>query len=165
MSFYQIIILNFIYFCEYFIRDLFHSKYKSELFYLTSFIHKKSLKMSKISHPCKKCGKNYSTAGNLRIHIENIHEGLRRFECDFCPKRFAVKDAYVKHVKLIHEYMKEFKCLICNEKEFKTRWALVQHVSITHDSNVRFQCEKCLKMFTTKGGLIRHYRNIHHIKM
>ena len=35
---------------------------------------------------CYSCGKSFTQAGNLRVHIKTVHEGHSNFECDSCDK-------------------------------------------------------------------------------
>ena len=35
---------------------------------------------------CNSCGKSFTQAGNLRVHIKTVHECHSDFECDSCDK-------------------------------------------------------------------------------
>ena len=41
-------------------------------------------------HKCDPCGKLFTQASKLKIHIKTIHEGHKDFKCDSCGKVFTV---------------------------------------------------------------------------
>ena len=44
--------------------------------------------------------------GYLKVHIEVVHEGIKRHECDICQKRFGTRQNMLKHIKSVHEGIK-----------------------------------------------------------
>ena len=53
-------------------------------------------------HNCEVCKQDFSSAQNLKLHIESVHEELKNHKCDKCDKAFServhlmIHDAY-KH--------------------------------------------------------------------
>jgi uncharacterized Zn-finger protein len=41
--------------------------------------------------------------GELKIHIESVHEKLRPFQCTICSKCFSQKRSLRAHLQAIHE--------------------------------------------------------------
>ena len=58
---------------------------------------------------------NFSSKCNLKVHMENVHEGLKRFECEKCSQKFTERKALTLHIKGIHEKIKEFNCDRCDK--------------------------------------------------
>ena len=51
---------------------------------------------------CPHCGKIISTKGNLKIHINGVHEGIK-FGCNECDYKAAQKPVLMNHIKAKHE--------------------------------------------------------------
>ena len=51
---------------------------------------------------CQDCEKIFSTKGNLKSHIESVHEG-KKFACSQCNHEFALKSSLSKHEKRKHK--------------------------------------------------------------
>ena len=85
------------------------------------------------------CGKKFGLKGNLKLHIQHVHECVRSYSCkeEKCGKAFAKKSNLVRHTRGVHLKEKNFIC----EKE------------------------GCGKMFGQKRNLKAHDRNTHqHVK-
>ena len=46
---------------------------------------------------CDICGKEFSTAYNLRIHVKNVHKGHKDYKCNSCNKAFTQKGTLDAH--------------------------------------------------------------------
>ena len=66
--------------------------------------------MVKHSSPC---GSKFQTNGNLKIHIQSVHEKIQ-FECNECNYK-ASKSALKLHVQTVHDGIK-FDCDKCDHK-------------------------------------------------
>ncbi|XP_060073404.1 MDS1 and EVI1 complex locus protein EVI1-A-like [Ylistrum balloti] len=68
---------------------------------------KKSQKSWRPSIPCILCGKCYTTMGNLRRHVNNIHGNRSTFyRCKICKTTFGRMDNYEKHLRNMHPFYK-----------------------------------------------------------
>ena len=46
----------------------------------------------KNNHKCNSCGKSFSHAGNLKTHINSVHNGQKYHKCESCGKAFSKAD-------------------------------------------------------------------------
>ena len=58
-------------------------------------------------HKCESCGKLFSQAGNLKIHIHTVHEGHKDHKCKSCGKAFSHAHNLKRHLHTIHNSLKE----------------------------------------------------------
>ena len=135
---------------------------------------------------CEKCNKFFSTAGNLRNHINSIHYNYRPYKCSFpncnkaygveskliiherthtgfkpficqiCQKSFNEKGNLKAHLKF-HSEIRPFKCTLCN-KEYKTNKHLKDHIKIEHYKIKKFCCKFCNKNFGRNSNLKAHIK-------
>ena len=56
---------------------------------------------------CDVCGKGFSQAGKLKIHIDNVHSEKEYF-CDLCGAVFKQRLQLTGHKKSVHEGEREF---------------------------------------------------------
>ena len=47
---------------------------------------------------CDTCGKLFSRAGTLKIHIKTVHNGQKDHKCDSCEKAFSSAQSLKKHI-------------------------------------------------------------------
>ena len=83
-------------------------------------IDKEGIKMTEdqflpVDNECQICKHNFSNKRNLKVHMENVHEGLKRFKCEKCSQKFTERKALTLHIKGIHEKIKEFNCDRCDK--------------------------------------------------
>ena len=86
------------------------------------------------SNKCPICGKILRYVSNMKKHIEDMHQMIRRFRCSFCGKGFSRRQNLQGHMSTVHNCNKEHKCLDCG-KEFGYKRYLTQHMKIAHSSN------------------------------
>ena len=65
---------------------------------------------------CNHCGKIFTQAGNLRIHIKAVHEGVKEHVCNHCGKGFSQAGNLKTHVEAVHEGVNDQRCKICWKK-------------------------------------------------
>ena len=145
-----------------------------------------SSKKSEKKFLCKICLKNFSTKGNLKNHINTIHNnyypfkcpysncshsysnksrlevhirthtGIKPFQCNLCNKFFNEKGNLKTHINF-HKNIRTFQCKICNKK-YKTNGHLKDHIQIQHLKIKKFKCEKCGCLFGRKSSLNSHMK-------
>jgi len=57
----------------------------------------------KIKHECPICSNKFSNREIMKQHIQNIHEGIKKYQCKFCPKKFSCGGNRNKHYKTTHQ--------------------------------------------------------------
>jgi len=127
-----------------------------------SLIHK-GIKPERLQ--CHVCEKTLCSANALKVHIESVHEGIKRFSCNMCTTSF-VYEAYLKHhIQVVHEGYKppEATCPDCG-KQFKFISNMTRHRRITHrgeDVQRRHFCQLCKVVFMKVSLLHKHMREEH----
>ena len=53
-------------------------------------------------HKCVSCGKAFSDAGKLKMHINTVHNGKKDHKCDLCEKSFSHAGSLKRHINLVH---------------------------------------------------------------
>ena len=95
--------------------------------------------------------------------MQSVHEGIKHF-CVICNKSFNVLSNLKKHIKEVHEKVKRVKklqkCEIC-EKTFPGGSYLKIHIHTVHEKLRKYQCKECGKSFAHREGYKSHCRNIH----
>ena len=111
---------------------------------------------------CDYCYKIISK-GNLKRHIEDVHEGQKKFECEHCKKTFSQKCNLKTHVLKMHSG-KKFKCQKC-QKTFNQKQIFLNHMKIKHTNKTKitkqFKCDKCNKEYIYKTALENHIKTFH----
>ena len=63
-----------------------------------------------LHYKCDSCGKAFSLAGDLKKHINAIHNGQKDHKCDSCGKIFSYADVLKNHINAIHNGLNNKKC-------------------------------------------------------
>ena len=126
---------------------------------------------------CLSCSKKYTTKYKLKLHFENIHEGVchKTATCNSCGKKYTSGYKLKVHIESVHKGIRHF-CDQCGTSH-KTRRTLRSHILVVHEKQQkkkqkRFKCEECNrsfeKIFTNckdhiktceKCGYITNFRN------
>ncbi len=53
------------------------------------------------ANECKKCGKTFASAMNLRIHVKAVHLKTRDLKCESCTYATAYRSQLLQHMKVI----------------------------------------------------------------
>lgn len=82
-------------------------------------------------YPCPLCPSVFNANGNLKLHNDRVHLGLKNYKCEYCDQKFS-KAETLKHHEMIHTGEKPHKCTLCG-KRFIQAIALKTHLK-THKS-------------------------------
>ena len=58
--------------------------------------------MAKKNKKCDLCGKSFTQAGNLKKHINSVHNGQKDHKCDLCLKTFSEAGKLKRHINAVH---------------------------------------------------------------
>ena len=59
---------------------------------------------------CKVCGKVYSSASRLRLHMQQKHIGVTNYQCPTCKQYYVNEQSLQAHIGRGHNVAKTFKC-------------------------------------------------------
>ena len=111
---------------------------------------------------CPRCQQEFTQKGNLRAHIESVHE-KKRHKCNQCDKAFSSRSNLRNHKLTKHEGKKikrnKKQCPHC-KKSFNTSY-YPQHV-LTHQSLKPFLCPFCSSYAAKRVDVLKkHIDSIH----
>ena len=110
---------------------------------------------------CDICEESYSNPGNLRVHVNSVHKGLKQYQCDICLVELIGSSQLTKHIKSVHETIRKvIKCEDCGESMINEK-SLQLHIKTVHKGLNRNQCELCFQDFKTGLALIEHINIVH----
>ena len=113
----------------------------------------------KKQHPCRFCGKMFTTRSILRVH-ERGHTGEKPFACELCEFRATSVKRVTAHKKRQHENRpKNEVCEICG-KGFLLRYQLKEHLN-THADVKTHPCQLCGKVLKNFNSHRRHMIRSH----
>ncbi|KAJ9596796.1 hypothetical protein L9F63_012177, partial [Diploptera punctata] len=117
---------------------------------------------------CSKCGKWYSSNGNLMRHIKYECGKEPQFQCPHCPLRTRHKSSLLSHMYCKHPSVKVesrshgdfFKCPRCGNS-YTYRKNMLRHMNLECGKEPKFQCPFCPKKAKHKAHIIRHIKTQH----
>ena len=99
---------------------------------------------------CEKCPKKFGEPGQLKKHLQVVHEGQQNFQCQECDYGCGTLTNLKYHVALIHEGVepglkKEPPNLDCDAcgKKFTHPSNLRTHIKTIHEGEKNHQCNIC----------------------
>ena len=125
-----------------------------------------------INNPkCDICGKSFSSAQYLKIHIRTVHEGHKDYKCESCGKSFTQASTLKKHSahgkeclkRQMKKHKKKIRCIINNcQDSFDSIIELREHKKDKHADDIKnFNCEHCGKPYNNRPSLNRHVKAVH----
>merc|ERR1719350_1864283 len=110
------------------------------------------------SFKCETCNKTFQHKGNLRVHIEAVHEGKKPFECDICNLSFSSKRTKILHTKRIHN---ETPSGFEEKTQFKSNISSRKFLQKSHNEKASYECHECDSRYQSKKDLINHVMKTH----
>lgn len=118
-----------------------------------SLLRHRKIHSEKQTSMCDLCGKKFHLVTRLKLHIENVHMKLKKFNCNICDMKFKYKVNLLEHQN-VHTNTRPFMCDVCG-KSFKQSASLAVH-KIFHTDVFPFVCQYCRKKFRRKSDLKVH---------
>ena len=82
---------------------------------------------------------------HLADHIQEVHEGIKKYKCTACEHSFGRNYTLKKHIEIVHEGKKSHQCTFC-DKKFSMPGLLKNHISESHEGNKEYSnCPICNK--------------------
>lgn len=103
---------------------------------------------------CKYCDADFSSHGNLEIHIQRRHSNETPYSCPTCSRPFRTMADLRSHSH-IHREAKNFVCCLCG-KTYHTNAHLNRHYRRHDTDNYQFKCPHCPKKYCEKYRLRDH---------
>mgnify|MGYP003349339387 CR=1 FL=1 len=97
------------------------------------------IKPSELSYKCDHCDKTFVDKSQLKIHVENVHEGVKH-TCKKCGKSFTLKSNLSRHLSVNHGDLK-IECEYCGKMISKYNIQKIQN-SYKNFMLVRFKLIK-----------------------
>lgn len=109
----------------------------------------------KTSPICESCGKEFSNVHTLKSHRNQVHQGIKNFQCSICSAKFTTRYKTMRHFQAVHSDIRNYNCDYQDcDSTFKTSDMLRKHQRIHFPGP--YECEKCLQVFKFKSGLDYH---------
>ena len=106
---------------------------------------------------CRKCGVEYSSSTELKLHFGAVHS-RQTFECCVCNKLFIRRHGFLVHIKKYHDYCRNYPCHFC-QNIFTTEEALAEHCNQFHKEPMTI-CPLC-GLEINEGGMKFHIDQDH----
>ena len=90
--------------------------------------------------------------------MKRMHEEPQKHSCPKCENVFKSKKYLDRHLMNVHTDLRQ-ECDIC-KKMIKT-YHLKNHKRYMHDNPQKYPCNLCQNVFTAKGSLNQHVKNVH----
>lgn len=105
---------------------------------------------------CEYSPKKFSTASQLKKHINNMHDNEIFLHCLHCKFTTARANNLKRHLRNEHTLL---NCPQCNYKG--TQEELTQHITTSHEKNNILRCVSCPFQCAFPGEMRQHVSNMH----
>ena len=127
------------------------------------------------TNECTQCGKVFSKARSLQIHMEAIHLRTNFQKCPYCAKECSQVVHMVRHIKCVHYKVRHFQCNHCESASYQKN-DVVRHLQSKHkytgpniDSQyseipqkvILYDCPECSFQSVDCETLLSHAMNEH----
>ena len=118
---------------------------------------------------CKNCSQIFENSKDFRHHLVSVH-GLTVYNCDLCQKFFKQKGNLRTHIDKVHEVHKNFVCHVTGcGKSYNDSGGLKVHLLQIHGIGKTFKCQICkenyVKIFEKAEDMKKHYTKKHNVKI
>ena len=126
---------------------------------LNKHINSKHSDEPKLKVPCYVCGKLVQC---LKVHIQNKHEKLEKYECEKCDEKFFELIKLKSHKVNTHGEAHPYQCDVCGSGFYFLN-RLKNHISKAHDKvkERNINCEICNRTFLHLSALKTHMFHVH----
>lgn len=109
-------------------------------------------------HKCFHCDAEFYYFSTYKIHINNVHNQNRPYQCHLCEKSYKKKDSLDQHV-LMHQNRRKYRCPTCNSS-FNRNSDLKYHMRVHGERNL-YTCHLCEAKYVSLANLKLHLITIH----
>jgi len=82
------------------------------------------------------CNKSYKSKENLNLHIKNIHEKVKPYQCSYCELKFSHRNGKTYHERKFHNNYLPHVCTFDNcSKSYASKSALNYHMTNQHNND------------------------------
>ena len=96
-----------------------------------------------------------SSNGHLQMHIKQVHNKIKDFECDRCEYTCSLNVNLQRHIKSVHNKIKDFECDRC-EYMCSSSSDLQRHIKQVHDKIKDIKCDRCEYSCSRNSTLKKH---------
>ena len=96
------------------------------------------------------CSSCLSLKGNLKTHIEIVHERYKEFKFNICQKSFGQIHHLESHISSVHDQKKDNKCKFCDDR-FILKSNLKKYIAIVLEKKKDFKFDKFYTTFSQKA--------------
>jgi len=111
-------------------------------------------------HTCHLCNYSFRRIYELRRHMDNVHNGVRKFSCKICGKSFTQSAHARVHMETVHQKILSWGCDLCG-RGFGTKHKLVRHQKSVHERERSHACSLCDARYFQSSDLKRHMKQKH----